>query len=904
MLPYAFIGAMQHQFRLHARITPLRPDQYYRMAPRPLFSIRLTARAFATLALATAYVATSIPVNTPALAQQPPEATPAQPAAPLPDAQATLAGPFTQGLAISGIVRSGRSLVRLDSFSHLLATDPSKATPQEGDTLPKPDGTLATWQSVNAGENNAFASDVGQGGYLFCTRENTTSQPRVMVLEAKGHGVAIVNGEPRMGDPYGYGYMSLPVLLQPGINTFVFAPAGRGGFSASLREPRGLVEIETGDITAPDIVRGNEALPVPLGLSLRNCYTEPLTVRLGTLTVAMHADGDFRYDKEVVLPPLSLTKHSLTTNVPFTIVDDTAQVYVSAQYVPLPRTIHTPKREATHHQITLRRRAAHETRTITFVDPLDHSTQYYAVVPPAPSRAGAASGGPIIAAKPGIVLSLHGASVEAISQAQSYAPKPNLWIVCPTNRRPFGFDWEDWGRSDALAVLHHAKQSLDYDPSRVYLTGHSMGGHGTWQLGSLFPDLFAAIAPSAGWISFDTYPQAAPPRTHPMSLASQRAANTSDTLALKDNLANLGVFILHGDADDNVPVSLANTMAATLKEFHTDYRMHIEVSANHWWDSGEFASFAGAACTDFPPLFDFFDHRRKPTNATATRVRFTTVNPFVSRQCYWATIHSQLLPLDASTLDLSLDRAGRVLMGTTTNVRELEIDSSAFTSDDAGKPLPISLKVDGQELQLSLTEPVLRKVGDVWQTFASALHHPRPASFKDGFSLAGFVLVYPTMGTPQENAAGYAKARFDAEQWLYRGNGSVQLVEDLSPTKSTTSDVMISAVLYGNADTNSVWRRYQQLFTHKVTRGRITRGDQTWEGNDLALLALERLFTQSNRPSHFALVGTTGTAGDSLAARIPYFVSGAGIAPITLLKPDMFTKGWDGVLLAEQLPQD
>ena len=33
----------------------------------------------------------------------------------------------------------------------------------------------------------------------------------------------------------------------------------------------------------------------------------------------------------------------------------------------------------------------------------------------------------------------------------------------------------------------------------------SMGGHGTWYLGSLYASRFAAIAPSAGWVSFFTY---------------------------------------------------------------------------------------------------------------------------------------------------------------------------------------------------------------------------------------------------------------------------------------------------------------------------------------------------------------------------------------------------------------
>ena len=56
---------------------------------------------------------------------------------------------------------------------------------------------------------------------------------------------------------------------------------------------------------------------------------------------------------------------------------------------------------------------------------------------------------------------------------------------------------------DALEVLNLAQADLRTDRRRTYLTGHSMGGHGTWIVGVTFPDRFAAIAPSAGWISCD-----------------------------------------------------------------------------------------------------------------------------------------------------------------------------------------------------------------------------------------------------------------------------------------------------------------------------------------------------------------------------------------------------------------
>ena len=128
----------------------------------------------------------------------------------------------------------------------------------------------------------------------------------------------------------------------------------------------------------------------------------------------------------------------------------------------------------------------------TFRSAMDLSTQYYGVVPP--SEEATQSGH-------GVVLSLHGASVEAMNQANSYRSKSWGYIVAPTNRRPFGFDWQSWGRLDALESLADAKLRYGIDPTRVYLTGHSMGGHGTWHLGVHHPGLFAVLGPSAGWSS-------------------------------------------------------------------------------------------------------------------------------------------------------------------------------------------------------------------------------------------------------------------------------------------------------------------------------------------------------------------------------------------------------------------
>ena len=60
---------------------------------------------------------------------------------------------------------------------------------------------------------------------------------------------------------------------------------------------------------------------------------------------------------------------------------------------------------------------------------------------------------------------------------------------------------DGWPRRerDLIAILDQALELYRVDPDRVYLTGLSYGGFGTWFLASRHPRRFAAIAPVAGW---------------------------------------------------------------------------------------------------------------------------------------------------------------------------------------------------------------------------------------------------------------------------------------------------------------------------------------------------------------------------------------------------------------------
>lgn len=502
--------------------------------------------------------------------------------------------------------------------------------------------------------------------------------------------------------------------------------------------------------------------------------------------------------------------------------------------------------------------------------------------------------------KPGIALSLHGASVEASGQAAAYSPKSWCHIVCPTNRRPFGFDWEDWGRLDALEVLAHAQATLDHDPRRIWLTGHSMGGHGTWTVGAHFPDKFAAIGPSAGWQSFWTYGGGGGhPEQFKLSPILTRGANASRTLLMKHNYKSQGVYILHGDADDNVPVTEARAMRDALREFHNDLHYHEEPGVGHWWDRGH---DAGADCLDWSPMWDLFAKRRLAVPGEVMNIDFTTVCPENSDSCFWASIHMQQVQLEPSRIQLSAEPNHGRISGTTVNVSRLRLDVAKILHASG----EVILTLDG-DAELAAPWPQdgvlwLQRAGEKWlltEKPSPKLKGPhRYGLLKNGMT-RNVVLVYGTGGSAAENAWMFNKARFDSEQWLVRANGGFTVLADTDFKAERYRDCDL--VLYGNETINSGFSLLAQA-PLKLLQGKAVIGERELSGADLAMLFCYP--RADSDKSSVCVIGGTGLAGMRLTERLPYFVSGAAFPDVILYGPELLELGTGGVRAAGFLGED
>jgi predicted peptidase len=105
---------------------------------------------------------------------------------------------------------------------------------------------------------------------------------------------------------------------------------------------------------------------------------------------------------------------------------------------------------------------------------------------------------------------------------------------------------------DVMNVLAMVRKEFNVDAHRIYLTGHSMGGAGTYFLGSKHADIWAAIAPVA-------------PAAFGMMADRVRYLQP-----LKD--AHVPIMVVHGDADEAVPVATSrDNWVPSMKELGIEY---------------------------------------------------------------------------------------------------------------------------------------------------------------------------------------------------------------------------------------------------------------------------------------------------------------------------------------------
>jgi hypothetical protein len=109
-----------------------------------------------------------------------------------------------------------------------------------------------------------------------------------------------------------------------------------------------------------------------------------------------------------------------------------------------------------------------------------------------------------------------------------------------------------WDPDVLVRMLKDIVKKYKVDEDRIYLTGLSIGGLGTWQTSEKYPELFAAIAPVSGW----------------------------GDPAQAWKIRHIPVWIFHGAKDPSVPVIASVVMADSLRKYN-NVKLTVYPRAQH-----------------------------------------------------------------------------------------------------------------------------------------------------------------------------------------------------------------------------------------------------------------------------------------------------------------------------------
>ena len=113
--------------------------------------------------------------------------------------------------------------------------------------------------------------------------------------------------------------------------------------------------------------------------------------------------------------------------------------------------------------------------------------------------------------------------------------------------------YEAWSAPMLTRWLDRIEAALRVDADRLYVTGLSMGGFGTWRLAAYAPDRFAAVAPICGGGQISSAPR----------------------------LKGMPIWCFHGALDDAVPLRMSQEMVDAVRAAGGDARLTVYPETGH-----------------------------------------------------------------------------------------------------------------------------------------------------------------------------------------------------------------------------------------------------------------------------------------------------------------------------------
>ena len=701
--------------------------------------------------------------------------------------------------------------------------------------------------------------------YGFSTTLNITyayteiefEKDKIMLVMAERVASFFVNGKSYPGDAYGHNFFKIPVKFKKGKNSLLLKVSGYGerGFRFLIFPPKNKIIFIKEDITKPDILKEKVKQKLIFGLPFLNTTEEKIDFSL-----KIFLKEELLKETKLSLMPFQINKF------PVEILIENKKFNQKDSLIYLSLLIAT-KDESQNDSFLVNITSETLPHSVTFISQIDSSCQYFAILYPKnfdPNK------------KYGLIYSLHGAGVEAIGLAKVYHKKDFAFVACPTNRRPFGFDWEDWGYLDAKEVLTYILNNYPIDTNRIYLMGHSMGGHGCWVFGLLNPSLFAAIAPGASWISHQSYVpwifQRSLIYADPDLIAIRdKILKTYLTLFYLENALNLPIFIFHGGLDDNVPTLFGRYFNLEAENLKLE-KIYKEVpKVKHWYNLPD----TNIVCVDDPEIINFF--KAKVREPFPKKIIFKTYDLDISNKAYYLEILEE--EEFGKEIKLVSEIKEENIFLTTKNITKLKI----YLPPELKEKELINLFIDGQKLKTKSFSPLfLVKEKGKWQIKRQLLLKKKFLRTMKKAYFSPFILVYSTKSESAQKIT-YEQALKESYLWYRYGNGQCEILPDTLVNKELIKKYNL--IIFGDESYNYL----AEKLNLKKIKDKFLKGFK----NDFAYRFI--YFNPFNKDKFLLCSSGTNLAMLKIANYFSLLSSAVGLPDYLIFSSEVKEKGLGGV---------
>jgi pimeloyl-ACP methyl ester carboxylesterase len=393
------------------------------------------------------------------------------------------------------------------------------------------------------------------------------------------------------------------------------------------------------------------------------------------------------------------------------------------------------------------------------------------------------------------------------------------------------------GDRDILKCIELAKQKFNIDEDRVYLKGESMGGGGTWNVGTRHPEVFAAIAPVYG--GWDYHVGMSEDAIAKLSGRALFRIEASSSLSHADALLTTPIFVIHGDIDKAADVNNSRYLVKTLQRWGYDVQYH------------EYPGFGHEGIEYYDQLIPWFLKHKRNADPAKVRVRSADLK---YASAHWLKVTQLDNPNAFVTAEAEVLLSNTIKLSTA-NVLEIELTPSAKLIDPQ-RPVKVIWNVnDIRDARVVDGRITVRD-----KSYQPAPLHkiPRLAGMISDFTTTPFAVVIGTISKDSlMTKAINAKAQQFINYWKNWQKYEPRSMKDVDVTEADMKKY--SLYLLGGPAENKVSKHIFERIPFQITDSTMTIDGRLFRAKDAVLNAVYP--NPYNNERYVNIVAATSGAG-------------------------------------------